>query len=140
MSAKKLPPRQQTAPEPEPDIGPRAAVRSEFARRLQERMLSHKPLPFSQADLARASHCGRDAVSTYVRGISMPGPKALKQLSDALGCQPEDLMPPGASNENEAPAFQVRQMAGADRVWLTVNQPVSKDQAAAITAILMGVR
>jgi len=123
-------------------VGPRDAVKAEFARRLQQRMLQHKPYPMSQADLARASHCGRDAVSTYVRGVSLPGSKALKQIADALGCEPEDLMPGGGvANDAAAPAFQIRQVAGSsDRVWITLNQSVTKDQAAQITAILFTSR
>jgi transcriptional regulator with XRE-family HTH domain len=140
--ARKAPPAPaKHQPEP-PSIGPRASVKAEFARRLQQKMLAHKPIPMSQADLARASQCGRDAVSTYVRGISLPNPKALKKIADALGCDPGDLIPDGmAPNDDAQPAFQVRQVAGSsDRVWITVNQSVSKDQASQITAILFAAK
>jgi transcriptional regulator with XRE-family HTH domain len=118
---------------------PRDMAKQEFARRLQRAMLEHKPMPLSQADLSRLARIGRDAVSTYVRAVSLPGPKALKQIADALRVSPADLMPDGVgmAAENEIPAMSVRQLAGhQDRVWLTVNQAVSQAVAAEVVAVL----
>jgi transcriptional regulator with XRE-family HTH domain len=56
---------------------------------------------WNQSDLARAAtkcmpgkkQISRDRVSNYIRQVHMPTPAALYALADALGTQPEDLVP-----------------------------------------------
>lgn len=113
--------------------------RQDFGRRLQRLLLDRKPMPWSQADLARAAGMGRDAISTYIRGKSLPEPHSLKKIADALGVDIADLMPdlPASASEAEIPALSIRQLAGQpNKVWLQVNQAVTLDQAAQIMSIL----
>jgi transcriptional regulator with XRE-family HTH domain len=98
---------------------------------------------WNQSDLARAAFGsdgagnarGRDAISTYIRGLAFPEPKSLKKLSDAFGCEPHELLPNTieAAMDNEIPALEIRQASGhPDKVWLRVNQMVSLEVAAKI--------
>jgi transcriptional regulator with XRE-family HTH domain len=75
----------------EVDGNARAEALKEFGRRLQGR-LSAKG--WNQSDLARSAQLGRDSISTYVNGKTLPTPLALKKMIDALGCSIDDLLPP----------------------------------------------
>lgn len=50
----------------------------------------------SQADLARASGCGPDSVSRYVRGAALPRADALQRLAKALSVTPSEIAPADA--------------------------------------------
>lgn len=119
---------------------PRSLTKQEFGRRLYRRMLEKN---WNQSDLARAAFGadkagnvkGRDAVSTYIRGLAFPEPKSLKKLADAFGCEPHELLPNAieAAMDSEIPALEIKQAAGhPNQVWLRVNQLVSLDVAAKI--------
>jgi len=119
------------------DLGaPAEAVKADFARRLQK-ALNEKG--WNQSDLARAADIGRDSVSVYLRGKSLPGQKHLTSISNALGLSQDDLLP-GASDaatvKNELTALDIKQTSAAGRVWLKVNRSVSLGQLAKIIAIL----
>jgi len=45
------------------------------------------------AELARASKLSKDAISTYTTLRSLPTPKTLARLAQALNCSPHDLLP-----------------------------------------------
>jgi transcriptional regulator with XRE-family HTH domain len=118
------------------DLTPRALTKQEFGRRLFALMMSRS---MSQSDLSRAASIGRDSVSTYVNGKTFPTPQALKKLADALGVQPEELLPNGmmSAMEDEHPAVELRQAAGhADKAWLRVNRAMSFATAAKIIALI----
>ncbi len=134
-------------PPPQGDIdidgAPKNVVRKEFAKRLQNAMLA---LDWSQSELARqaAKHSpngrfGRDNVSAYVRGISLPGPLHLKALAKALRVTPESLLPHRGvpSVERENPAVDIRD-AGQGKAWLRINQAVERQDALRIMQILKG--
>jgi transcriptional regulator with XRE-family HTH domain len=120
------------------DMQPRELSKHEFGRKLMALMLDKG---WNQSELARRSKVGRDAVSTYIRGVSFPEPVNLQKLAVALGLTTEQLLPNvtirGIASD-PSPAFEIKQAAGGDpsRVWLRVNRIVSFDQAAAIVAIL----
>ena len=63
------------------DMSPRELTKQEFGRRLMALMLDKG---WNQSELARAAKLGRDAISTYIRGISFPEPKNLVKLAQAL--------------------------------------------------------
>jgi transcriptional regulator with XRE-family HTH domain len=78
-------------------------ARDEFAARLQTAMDAKG---WSQSDLARRcfgtvkdsrgynAAKGRDRISAYLNGISLPEKRTVKQLAAALGVKPDELLPP----------------------------------------------
>ena len=118
------------------DLTPKALTKQEFGRRLYALLMARN---ISQADLARLANMGRDSISTYVNGKTFPTPRALKKLADALGVEPEELLPNGlmSAMEDEFPAVELRQAAGhADKAWLRVNRAMSFASAAKIIALI----
>jgi transcriptional regulator with XRE-family HTH domain len=109
---------------------PRDAIKIEFANRLQARMIDKG---YRQSDLARAAAAnlpkgtkmGRDSISLYIRGKSLPSPTYLTAIAQALDCKPEDLMPVrGLPTAQEiSPPLDVREMSDGN-VWLRINQAV----------------
>lgn len=90
-------PRYATQPKPQlkavPEtvaINNREMVKSEFARRLYEAIVSKG---WTQSEFARHCELNRDAISTYVRGKSVPSPVNLEKMAAVLNMRPEDLMP-----------------------------------------------
>lgn len=119
------------------DMTPRALTKQEFGRRLMALLLDKR---WNQSDLARAADIGRDAVSTYIRGISFPDPKNLRKMADALGTDMENLLPNTtirAMDSDTSPMLEIKQATGhPDKVWLRVNRMVTMDQAHRIFGIL----
>lgn len=114
-----------------PDTAPRDAVRVEFARRLSAAMAKKG---WNQSELARraseqlperANPIGRDLVSVYIRGKSLPSAHILSALATALSVEPADLLPtrgtPSASDN--LPKIDVKDV-GNGMSWLRVNQQV----------------
>lgn len=131
-SRQALPPSENSAI----DLTPKALTKQEFGRRLYALLMSRN---MSQADLARLANMGRDSISTYINGKTFPTPRALKKLADALGVEPEELLPNGlmSAMEDEFPAVELRQAAGhADKAWLRVNRAMSFATAAKIIALI----
>ena len=65
-------------------------LKAEFARRLLARLAE---LGMNQSELARKCGLSRDAVSTYARERSLPGPDVLKKIAKCLDMKAEDLLP-----------------------------------------------
>jgi transcriptional regulator with XRE-family HTH domain len=128
----------KSAREVEPDT-----TKLEFGRRLQD-VLAQKG--WNQSDLARAAFGednhgnarGRDAISTYIRGVSFPEPLSLRKIADALGVQPGDLMGTSAPAPQQARApITLRQASGdPGSVAINVDAVVSIEQASEILSIL----
>lgn len=123
------------------------SVVAEFARRLQGAMQDKN---WNQSDLARACDkllpkatkgqlqnikFGRDTISHYVRGVSLPRPERLYIIAKALGVQQEDLMPPLGVPAAGRIAFKM-ESAGEGRVFLSVNRTMTQKLAFKITALL----
>lgn len=89
---------------------------------------------WNQSDLAKATGLGRDSISTYIRGLTMPDPKNIKKLADALDVVPQDLTS-GTAPERVSPALEITQST-AGKVFIRINQAVTFDQASRIMAIL----
>lgn len=115
----------------------------DFARRLQGAMIDKG---WNQSDLARqaAKHMpnknfGRDNVSKYLKGSSMPNPLRLAALSKALGAEPEALMPSVRGRLDAAmdagTPFEMR-AEGRNTAWVRVNQRVPLDVAMKIMNLL----
>jgi transcriptional regulator with XRE-family HTH domain len=122
---------------------PPAAIRLDFARRLQNAM---NDKGWTQAELARRvapllkeSRIGRDNISKYVRGKVLPLPPALEAMAKVLGMESKDLLPTRgtqAAAEEHSP-LDVRDI-GENRVWLRVNQAVDWPIALQILGLLKG--
>ena len=122
---------------------PREMVLREFAKRLQNAMLERG---WHQSELARQAtkhmadgKFGRDNVSNYVRGKTMPSPIHLNALAKALGKKPDDLLPARAyaSAQDSSPPLDVKDL-GEGKAWLRVSQAVEWPVALKVLAILKG--
>ena len=89
---------------------------------------------WNQSDLAKATGLGRDSISTYIRGLTMPDPKNIKKLAEALGVAPQYLAS-GTSPERVLQALEITQST-AGKVLIRINQAVTFEQASRIMAIL----
>lgn len=122
---------------------PRDVARQEFASRLQRAMTERG---WNQSELARRATehledgvIGRDSVSGYIRGKSLPSPSYLLALSKALNKDPEEILPSRGQSISSAklPPLDVRDL-GDNRVWMRVNQAVDWSDALKIMQILKG--
>lgn len=62
---------------------------------------------WSQSDLARHAGLGRDVVSTYMRGRSLPTSATLHKLSTALGVPADELLPSSSGGSDGGLPLQV---------------------------------
>ena len=124
------------------------AIFNEFGRRLQSELVKRN---WSQSELARriserlpppspgqkqGHDFGRDRISHYIRGISLPRPEALSLLAQVLDITPDDLLPPGGNPAARRVAPLSMQDLGDGRCALNVNQVVSSAVAMKIIRIL----
>lgn len=120
------------APTP-PHLIPKHLTKQEFGKRLYKLMLGKG---WHQSELSRQAGVPRDAVSTYIRGKSLPTPVNLKALANALGVSEEELLPnvAEAAIDEDNPAFEIRVSPSAPgKAWVRVNRLVST-----MTAIKIG--
>jgi transcriptional regulator with XRE-family HTH domain len=73
-----------------PAAAQRELTKQQFGRRLHKLMLAKG---WRQADLARAAGLQRANVNSYVNGGSYPSELNLRALAQALGTEPETLLP-----------------------------------------------
>lgn len=84
---------------------------------------------------------GRDSISQYVRGRSVPSPKNLVKLADALDVEVDVLFPNynAQSNAIEQPTLELKSIeADAEHFWLRINMKVPAEKALAVMQILKG--
>lgn len=120
------------------DYSQKVLTRQEFGRRLYNFMMQSR---MSQSDLARASGMGRDSISQYVRGRSVPAPKNLAKLADALNIEVDVLFPnyDAQANAVEQPTLEMKSVeADAENVWLRINMKVPTAKAIQVMQILKG--
>lgn len=124
------------------------APEMDFARRLYHYMGEKG---WTNSDLARAvwgekrnaaGHTeakGRDRISVYLKGQTMPEARTLKLLADALGVTPEDLCP---ATTQRALAWEPKSVSMTvapghpDKAHLTVDRVLPFTLAARIVALL----
>lgn len=130
-------------PKPVSQLATREMLATEFARRLQHIMVQKG---WNQSELARrateqmtSGEIGRDVISVYIRGKSVPGPERLSALAKALGVERSELMPSvGITAASRVdPPVDVRDI-GEGKVWLRINQAVDWPSALKILEILKG--
>lgn len=121
-----------------------------FARKLHDAMIAKG---WSQSDLAAEIWGrtkdkrgydvakGRDRISVYLQGKSVPDPKNLARIAKALDMKVEELAPDitASTVEKENPEIAMTMVAGhSDKVYLRVNKLVSLELASRIIAMLSG--
>ena len=118
------------------DDSPKSLTKQEFGRRLHAILLERG---WNQSEMARKTGVGRDAISTYVRGRSLPEPGTLKKMADALSMDPAELLPNAVESavDRDLPALEIREAIGhPGMAWLRVNRRVTTTQALRIMQIL----
>ena len=120
------------------DPGVRRLRRQEFVRHL-EHLLMEKY--WCQVDLARASGLGRDSISTYLKGKTVPSRLSLQKMAKVFQIEPELLYPNYASadaaTEEEMLELEVKSIAGRQsKMWVQVTQVLTTDQAMRNMAII----
>jgi len=129
-------PKYATQPKPapnksqEPDaLSNRHLVKAEFAKRLYNKIAERG---WTQSEFARNCELARDAISTYVRGRSIPSPQALEKMASVLNVRPEDLLPnyyEQAQNKVE-PTFELRDVPNEEGyMWIRLNMRLPKKLA-----------
>lgn len=115
---------------------PKHLAKEEFARRLYQLMIGQN---WRQSDLARQSDLPRNAISIYIRGVSLPTPENLKKLAAAFRMKAEELLPNYAESaiERDNPELDFRVSPANSKVgWLRVNRLVRTATAVKILEML----
>ncbi|WP_068314878.1 helix-turn-helix domain-containing protein [Polycladidibacter hongkongensis] len=118
------------------DFAPRAITKDEFGRRVYSLMLSKG---WNQSELARRASLNRDAISTYVRGASLPSDGNLRKLAAALEVKPEDLLPNviGRAFEKDNAELELKVSPGRpDYAWVKINRLLSLEAALKVMEIV----
>lgn len=117
------------------------AAKIKFAKRLSAAM-ARKGLRQTQlAQLANerlsGKNIGRDSVSQYVRGISLPSLDRLNAMAAVLGVEPEELMPAkGVAGPNDPTGDLGVHETSDGLAWLKINRAVTWKTALKILALL----
>lgn len=129
-------PRYVTQPKPastkerEPEaLSNRHMVKAEFAKRLYAQIMERG---WTQSEFARNCDLARDAVSTYVRGRSIPSPQALEKMAAVLSVRPEELLPNyyETAHQRQEPSFELRDVPNDEGyMWLKLNMRLPKKVA-----------
>jgi len=93
-----------------------AAIRDIFATNLK---LQLDRTGMSQSKLARLIGCNKYEISRYTRAEQTPKPAKVREIADALSCQPDDLVP-GYVQEDQrgkGASLTMRQLANGN-VWM----------------------
>ncbi len=117
-------------------LTPKHLTKQEFGRRLYNLMIRKN---WHQSELARRAGLPRDSISTYIRGVTLPTPKNLRALAEALELDPEALLPNHSESAIDAdnPAFELRVSPSNSSVaWVRVNRLVKVSTAVKIAEIL----
>lgn len=115
---------------------PKHLTKQEFGKRLYSLILARG---WNQSDLAREAGLNRDAISTYVRGRTLPTPQNRDAMARALGVEPDQLLPNHvrAAIAEDNPAFEMKVSTSAlGMAWLRVDMLVKTSTAAKIAEML----
>ena len=130
--------RSAPAPDDSIDLSVKKNRNEEFGKRLYKALLDKG---WNQSDLARAAGVGRDSISQYVRGKTVPTPQNLKKIAQSVGLNEADLYPHYelAGFAADEPAHEFKAVPGdADHLWVRVNMKLPKAKALEIFAIING--
>jgi transcriptional regulator with XRE-family HTH domain len=115
---------------------PKHLAKDEFARRLYKLMIDRG---WRQSDLARHAGLPRNAISIYMRGVSLPNPESLKALAKAFEMEPGVLLPNYTESaiERDNPELEFRVSPGDPKsAWLRINRLVKTSTAIKIMAMI----
>lgn len=118
------------------DLSIRKNRNLEFGKRVYKAIVDQG---ITQSELARRAGLGRDSVSQYVRGRSVPSPLNLNKLADALGMEAEDLFPDYAAGayDSEELSQQISAVPGdTTHMWVRVNMKLPTEKALQILNII----
>tara|TARA_X000001036_G_C20661708_1_gene799174 strand:+ start:121 stop:525 length:405 start_codon:yes stop_codon:yes gene_type:complete len=118
------------------DLSVRVIRKQEFAKRLYKIIVARN---LTQSELARLAEVGRDSISQYVRGMSIPKPKTLVKIAEALKVEPEELFPnyQAASVEEELPEQNFKGVTGdPEHMWVRLNIKLPKAKALEVMRII----
>lgn len=116
--------RSEPAAEGAVDLSNRTKRNLEFGKRIYKTVVD---MGITQSDLARMSGLGRDSISQYIRGKSVPTPVNLNKLAKALNMEANELYPQYESNAfgTESLSQEMRAVPGdPDHMWLRVDMKV----------------
>lgn len=116
-----------------------ARIRIEFGRHLHEMMLDRH---LRQSDLARLTGMGRDSISQYVNGNTLPTEENSRKLAKALNVGFDEIYPPNFRREAADTAnhgLRLTQVVGEpNKCWLYINRPMTFALAAEIIKLIEG--
>lgn len=118
-------------------MAPRHLTKQEFGRKLAQLCYERG---WNQSDLARHANLRRAAISTYMRGRSIPEATTLKKLAGAFSLEPDDLLPNTLEAEIDAddPALEIKQSRHhPGKMWLRINRLVTPQQAMEVMNALL---
>jgi len=111
------------------DVSARKNRNLEFGKRVYKGIVE---LGITQSELSRRSGLGRDSISQYVRGRSVPTPVNLGKLAKCLNTTPEELFPDyeHTAYETEQLSQELRAVPGdPDNMWVKVNMKLPVEKA-----------
>ena len=120
------------------DLSVRVIRKQEFAKRLYKIIVARN---LTQSEVARLAEIGRDSISQYVRGMSIPKPRTLVKIAEALKVEPEELFPnyQAASVEEELPEQNFKGVTGdPEHMWVRLNIKLPKAKALEVMRIING--
>tara|TARA_S200002703_G_scaffold46428_2_gene40305 strand:- start:1775 stop:2365 length:591 start_codon:yes stop_codon:yes gene_type:complete len=114
--------------------------KQEFGRRLQS-LLAQKG--WNQAEFARKVGIGRDSISTYIRGKTIPNITTLEKMAKILQLKDRSELYPNYEAEgivqDEMPEASYKTVRGKpDRMWVSINQELPSMVAMKIMQLLHG--
>lgn len=116
-----------------------ARMRAEFGRHLHKLMRDRH---LNQSDLARLADVGRDSISQYVNGNTMPIEKNAKLLADALGVSVPEIYPADFRRqaiEGEPQDLRLTMLTGQpNKCWFYINRQMSFSLATDIIRLIEG--
>jgi transcriptional regulator with XRE-family HTH domain len=121
--------------QPEPDLSVRRVRKAEFGRRL---LSAIERQGITQAELARRTGLGRDSISQYTRGKTIPKSRSLLSMAKILQLRPDELYPHHSldvMDNEDLPQLEIRQEADG-MMFLSVNQKVPMETAMEIMSLL----
>lgn len=130
--------RTQPADSSSVDLSVKKNRNEEFGKRLYKALLDKG---WNQSDLARAANVGRDSISQYVRGKTVPTPQNLKKIAGCLSLDETDLYPHYelAGMAADEPSHEFKGVPGdSEHLWVRVNMKLPKAKALEIFAIING--
>jgi transcriptional regulator with XRE-family HTH domain len=110
--------------------------KKQFAAALRKLM---DAMGWHASELARQAGLPRDSISVYLNAKSLPTPKNLRALAEALQVSPEELLPKTSNVPHpfSEPVSEMRLVAGTpNAAWLRIDRLVSVKTAAKIMELI----